>query len=425
MTFWDKPISLTDKQRRLINRIFTVTVVGTFLSLLGMVLYYAVSFAAQANGSSAHSWLLGIFSDFVAIMDASLMDSPYIGGDYSYPPLAIALLYPFAMICRGAFARYSGLSLTVDELTSRIIQHPEFWIAFVLFFAICSLAITLLALTKYRFDRKNSLKLGLTALLSTPFVYAVMRGNTVYFALIFLLLFLLLYEHKSPVLRELSYLCLALAGMIKIYPLFFGVYLLCRKKWFACLRVGLYFAVGSLLSFFLYQGGLDNISLFLSHLSDFANAGDRLTSGKNLSLSSLLAKLISALSPQGFEKSAFDAIQYTAMGLFLLLSAITASITKSSLSRAVIASAVVALIPPVSYFYVLIFLLIPFLEFVRSYENIPKPKQRLYTALFCFLFFSPTILAQQYILHTVAIILMSAIEIKDVLQKKRLQKKKV
>ena len=213
--------------------------------------------------------------------------------------------------------------------------------------------------------------------------------------------------------------------MIKIYPLFFGVYLLCRKKWFACLRVGLYFAAGSLLSFFLYQGGLDNISLFLSHLSDFANAGERLTSGKNLSISSLLAKLIRALWPQGFEKSAFDVLQYTAMGLFLLLSAIAASITKSPLSRAVIASAVVALIPPVSYFYVLIFLAIPFMEFVRSYEDVPKPKRRLYAALFCFLFFSPTILAQQYILHTAAILLMCAIEIKDVLQKEWLQKKRI
>ena len=184
------------------------------------------------------------------------MDSPYVVGGSSYPPLAIALLYPFALICRGAFANYAGETLTIDELTSKIIRHPEFWVSFLLFFAVCSLAIITIVLAKYRFDAKTSCKIAIIILFATPFVYAVMRGNTVYFALIFLLLFLLLYEHKNPVVREIGYLCLVLAGMVKIYPLFFGVYLLHKKKWFASCRIGVYFILGTLLSFFLYQDGL-------------------------------------------------------------------------------------------------------------------------------------------------------------------------
>lgn len=415
----------TDAQRRLIHRIFTITVAGAFVAMLGVILYYVYAFAALYNGVDNHAfdWLLGIFSDFVTIMDASLMDSPYVVGGSSYPPLAIALLYPFALICRNAFGAYAGETLTVDQLTSKIVGHFEFWVAFLLFFVVCSLAIIAILLAKYRLDTKSSLKLAITVLVSTPFVYAVMRGNTVYFALIFLLLFLLLYEHKNPVIREIGYLCLVLAGMVKIYPLFFGVYLLCKKKWFASVRIGIYFAIGSLLSFFLYQDGLGNLTPFLSQLGGFASETERLLSGKNLSISSILAKALSLFLSEPSGTLLFTVLNYTVLGLVFLLTTVTACFTRSSLSRAVIAAAIVILFPPISYFYVIAFMIIPFMEYIRAYETLSPKKRRLYTFLFCFLFFCPMILAQQYIFHTAAIILMATLEIKEVIQNEMLKRK--
>ena len=411
---------LSQKQNRLLNVFFGATAIGTFLALLGITLYYICAFAAQANGSHAFDWLLGIFSDFVAIMNASLSDSPYLDLGVSYPPLAIALLYPFAWICKGVLAPYADIPMHVDELTSKVVSTPQFWVAYVLFFLICASLIVFAVLKKYRLALVPSLKLATTIILSTPFVYAVMRGNVIYFALIFLLIFMLWYDHENPVLRELSYVALALAGIIKIYPLFFGVFLLHKKKWFASFRVGFYFAVGTCLSFFLYRAGLDNFSPFLEQLGGFMNEGDRLLSGVNLSLTSSLFKLFHLILPTQLLSPIFRYTNLAVLLVVFLLSTVTAAYTRSNFSRAVIASAIVVLIPSVSYFYVLIFTLIPFFEFLCTYDTLSRRRQIFYTVCFLLLFFTPTILAKNFLAHALIVMLMLGVEIREVASKEML-----
>ncbi len=408
---------LSPSQHRILNIFFATTVVGTFLALLGITLYYICAFAAQANGSHAFDWLLGIFSDFVAIMTTSLSESPYLESSASYPPLAIALLYPFAWICKDILLPYEGLPLTIDELTSKVVCRPQFWIAYVLFFLICTSLIVFAVLKKYRMDLFSSFKLATIIIMSTPFVYAIMRGNVIYFALIFLLIFLLWHDHDSPWLREIAYIFLALAGIIKIYPLFFGVFLLHRKKWFASFRVALYFAIGSLLSFFLYRDGLHNLFPFLEQLGNFMNEGERLLSGVNLSLTSSLFKLCHLLLPRQVLGSVFRYVNLALLIVVFLIATVLAVFTKSNFSRSVIAAAIVVLIPSVSYFYVLIFTLIPLFEFINTYDTHSRRKQILYTVLFLFLVFTPTILAKYFLGHSLIVMLMLGVELCEVAKK--------
>ena len=409
--------ALSPSQSRVLNVFFTITAIGTFLSLLGIVLYYICAFAAQSLGSHAFDWLLGIFSDFVAIMSASISGSPYLQDGASYPPFAIAILYPFAWLCRGLLADYEGLSLSVDELTARMVCRPQFWGSYILFFFLCTSLILFAVLKQYRPGAIPSLKMCAVTVLSAPFVYAVMRGNVIYFALVFLLFFLLWYEHKSAVLRELSYFSLALAGMLKIYPLFFGVFLLHKRKWFASCRVAIYFLLGTLFSFFLYRDGLDNFGPFLEQLGGFMNEGERLLSERNLSLPSLLFKLLHNLLAEPVTPSLF---RYASLVVFVIVFALattSASYTKSTFSRSVIASSVVVLLPSISYFYVLIFMLIPFFEFLNSYNTHSKRKRGFYSILFLFLFLTPTILAANFLIHALIVLLMLSVEIYAVFHK--------
>ena len=405
---------LSPTQARTLNLFFLLASVGIFIAMLGIILYYVYAFASLSNGSRAFDWLLGIFSDFVAIMDASISGSPYVEAGASYPPFAIALLFPFAWICRDVLALYSPMNLTIDELTAKVVRHPEFWVAFVLFFLICTSAIVFAAIAKCRFDKISSIKLAITIIFSAPFVFAIMRGNTIYFAFIFLLLFLLLYESESPVWREVAYLCLAVAGMIKIYPLFFGVFLLHKKKWFASVRVGVYFAVGSLLAFFFYRAGLDNLSPFVEQLGGFMSESDRLLATRNLSISSILYKIFFLFSTPG---ALFRYVNLFVLIAVFLLATVTASYTRSHFSRYVIAAGIVILVPSISYFYVLIFAFLPFMEFIRTYDSLKKFKQVLYTVLFAIIFFTPLIMPQQFIIQSAAVIVMFTIECKDILSK--------
>jgi len=408
--------SLSESQNKTLKLFLYIIFSGTFAAMLGIILYYVYALAAKSNGSQAFDWLLGIFSDFIAIMSASLSDSPYGPGGASYPPIAIIVLYPFAIICKDVFAIYEGLPLTIDELTSRVVLHKEFWIAMSLFWIICSICVILAITCKYRFGVKNSLKIAIIILLASPFVFAVMRGNTIYFALIFLLLFLLLYEHKNPWIRELSYICLVIAGAIKIYPLFFGVFLLHKKKFFASFRIAFYSVILFCVSFLLFESGLGDIGSFIQNLGGFASDNTRLLETNNLSITSLLYKLFYVISPSLATSRFFTITNISILVLVFLISSVAASICRSNFSRSVISSAVVILIPSVSYFYVLSFAIIPFMEFINNYDKFSSKKQWLYKILFSFMFFTPFIIAKNFIVHAIAVLIMLSVELYSVIK---------
>ncbi len=404
---FSRAIPFSAKQDKVLNIFFYAIFGSAFVSMLGVILYYVYAFAAKTYGSADFDWLLGIFSDFVYIMNVSLEESPYLIEDSSYPPIAIAVLYPFALICRGVFAQYASEVLTVDQLTSKVVLHPEFWIAMWLFFILCSLVIILIVTVQYRLPPKQAIKIGIIILASAPFVYAVMRGNTIYFAMIFLLLFILLYKNENAVLRELGYVCLVLAGLIKIYPLFFGVFLLCKKKIWASIRVAVYYVALFFLSFLLLEGGMDHFLPFIENLGGFAGNELRLIEGNNLSITSILFRIF---YPFSVPDAVFNAVNVAILVCVFAVATVTAICTRSDFSRFAIASAIVVLIPSVSYFYVLIFTLFPFMEFLRSYESLADSKKRLYTALFLVIFLTPLILTKYFILQSIAVIIMLATE---------------
>ena len=141
------------KQKNVIDIFFKVTLGGTFVALMGAVILLLIALSSLANGNERFGWLLEVFSDFSEIMNISVEESPYIIEGASYPPLAIMILYPFALICKGVFARYSGIPLTVVELNTKLLATPQFWIAFSLFFLLCTTCTLLLISKKYEFRR--------------------------------------------------------------------------------------------------------------------------------------------------------------------------------------------------------------------------------------------------------------------------------
>ncbi len=416
----DGHIHFNDSNRRIFNSFFKIISFTTFFATIAIILYYVYAYASLYNGTSKFDWLLGIFSDFVVIMDFSLEESPYVVGDSSYPPIAIAILYPFALICKDVFAMFRSSELTADELTAEIIIYPQFWIAIILFFIICSVLIILLTSRLFGLRVKDTFTLGSIILLSAPFVFTVMRGNTIYFALIFLVAFLLLRRSENPVLREISYFCLAMAGAIKIYPLFFGVFLLKDKKILASIRVAVYFVAIFWLSFFFFKNGLDNVTPFLEHLGDFASSEDRLLGTNNISISAQLYKLLHLLVPSISDTSAiYKVLSVALMIITFLLSTYTAIVTKKDLSRYIICFGVVTLIPTISYFYTIIFAVIPFLEYIRRFTELSMRKRIYYFVSFNILFITPLVFGINFILQSVTIISLLTVEIVTVILERR------
>ena len=304
----------------------------------------------------------------------------------------------------------------MDAFTARVILDPSFWVAFILFFAVCSTTIVLILIKMYRLDQKNAFRTAIIVWLGAPFIYIVMRGNTIYFALIFLLLFLLLYRSERPWVRELSYIFLTLAGAIKIYPLFFGVFLLHRKKIFACVRIALYSALSFFLSFFFFEEGWDGLMRFIKNLFLFSDSDTRMVGGTNVSLNSILYKLVAPFSQDAADSAIFQKIQLGLVILIFLVCTILAVRTKSNFSRSVLAAAVVILVPSVSYFYTISFAIIPLMNFFQSFDSMTRKKQIFYLIAFAFLFFSPFLLSQNFALHGVIILVMMIIEAVEIIR---------
>ncbi len=413
------------KQENVIDLFFKVTLAGTMLALLGAVILFVVALASLANGNEIFNWLLEVFSDFSEIMNISVGESPYIIEGASYPPLAIMILYPFALICKGIFARYSGLPLTVIELNTKLLATPQFWIAFSLFFLVCTVCTVLLISKKYPFRGAQFLKVAIIIITSAPFAYIIIRGNVTYFALIFTMLFLLLKDSKNAALRELSYVSLAVAGSLKFYPLFFGVFLLKDKKWFASLRVAAYFFAIFFASFFFFKTDLSNLFEFTDNLGGFMSSETRLLGFNNLSLSSLVFKVINLFAPALTPASSwFTVPNIIILALVFLAGTVAAIMTKNDLTRLLICSCVVILIPTISYFYVMVFTALPFLEYLKTCEDIPQKKSKLYLFSFIFLYITLFALPRFFLFHTLLLIALLVYEVvgvfKNEIFKKRL-----
>ena len=421
----NRKIYFTESNRKVFNFFHKMISRGTFLAMVAIILYYIYAFASLYNGSTKFDWLLGIFSDFVEIMNFSLEENPYIVGGSSYPPVAIAILYPFALICKDVFARFAYTKLTVDELTSEVMLYPEFWVAILLFFFICSVLIILLTAKLFGIrGKENLLRLSGIIMLSAPFIYAVMRGNTIYFALIFLVAFLVCKDSENVFVRELSYVFLAIAGAIKLYPLFFGVFLLKKKKIFESFRVAVYFALIFGLSFYLFQGGLDHADNFVDHLGGFMSNELRLLGTNNISISAQLYKLVHVFVPQLTAESDIYSITNIIVIAFVFLIGTYSAITaKTDLSRYSICFAIVTLVPSISYFYTIIFAILPFLEYIKVFDTLSKAKKIFYFASFTFLFTTIFVFGKFFVIHSLVIMTIFAVEAVTVIREQKKQNK--
>ena len=400
------------KQKNVIDIFFKITLGGTFAALLGAMILFVIAFASLANGNENFNWLLEVFSDFSEIMNVSIEESPYIIEGASYPPLAIMILYPFALICKGVFSKYSGLPLTVIELNTKLLATPQFWIAISLFFLLCTACTLLLISKKYSFRRSKFFKIAVIVITSAPFAYIVIRGNVTYFALIFTMLFMLLKDSKKASVRELSYLCLAIAGSLKFYPLFFGVFLLKDKKIFASLRVAVYFFAIFFSSFFFFKTDLSNLFEFTDNLGGFMSSELRLLGHNNLSISALLFKIIHLFAPAVTSASKLFTIpNIIVLAVVFLSCTIAAIMTKNNFSRLLICAFTVVLIPTISYFYVLVFTVFPFLEYIKDCETMSKKKSKIYLYSFIFLYITALALPRFFLFHTLLLIGLLAYEV--------------
>ena len=113
--------------------------------------------------------------------------------------------------------------------------------------------------------------LPVLVLFSPTFLFSYERGNVIMIALLFSVIFVLGYRSDNPFIRHLSYISLAIATAIKIYPVLFGLLLLREKNIkhiIQCVTYGILFFVFP----FAFCGGITGLQYYILNVtSAFGN----------------------------------------------------------------------------------------------------------------------------------------------------------
>ena len=210
--------------------------------------------------------------------------------------------------------------------------------------------------------------LAYTIIFSYPSIYCIERGNITMVAAALTLLFVMYRDSEKRWLRELSFIALAIAAAIKIYPAVFGVLLLFDKKYKDAVRLAIYGALFFFIPFWFYDG-FASIHQFFINILNFSDK-----KAVNFGLGQVSVVNIVALFGRIFELSD-DFVRHTGNMLFLLTEVLavfaifaapkywqkTAAITYFMIN-----------FPAVAQAYSVLFLIVPFLMFLSGREKLRK-----------------------------------------------------
>lgn len=201
---------------------------------------------AAASGGDSWKYMLfhsgnhtDLFMDFYnSIRDGGSADV-YSQRNNIYPPLCVLIFRLFSkLISPELVATYFSkrTSLQIDTLCTMI---------YFVFAIICVLSMVRLIESYINIKNDGKFKtqaavISFMMIISHPVMFCLERGNILILSLIFSMFFFFFRDSENKVIKELSYISLACAAGIKLYPALFGLILVAEKKYKDALRLILY-----------------------------------------------------------------------------------------------------------------------------------------------------------------------------------------
>jgi len=238
-----------------------------FCSLLLMAAFSSLYILIASNTELQSTYFFDgaksgdMFMDFYNVLryvskgDPYRFEFPVFQPETAYPPFAYMLLYPFSRIVSAEFFHQS------------VYRTTQFGLMALMGFLI----ISIVPMSLLYFAKKNGTAFVksvtlLTFFTSGVFIFAVERANLILLAAFFLGAFLLGYQSEDKRIRELSYICLAIAAALKVYPVIFGLLILKDKRYFAAGRTVLYGAACFFLPFLFYPEPRECLRLMIENV---------------------------------------------------------------------------------------------------------------------------------------------------------------
>ncbi|MBQ8209674.1 MAG: DUF2029 domain-containing protein [Clostridia bacterium] len=383
----------------------TVGLIKFFIIFFLTSMLICVILAAMSGGES---WKLQLFHsngysdmfmDFFNSMRDAGDENVYTARNNIYPPLCL-LLFKFF----GAFVSEELIDL---PNTKRItLQYDQNCMIVYFIFAIMCILLMTSFINKYVNDinKDNNKKtvsshtlISFMLVISYPVMYCIERGNIIILSVIMTMFFIFFRDSESKIVKELSYIALAFAAGIKLYPAIFGILLLIEKKYKDAIRLIIYGVIFVIFPFVFFMD-LDSSALSISSQSVAAAISSSHTSAIAVENSSPIASILENLISFATKKK--NSLNFSSVSIqnfvFLFerdnttLAQIVGIITefiavaallfaKKTWQKVFLVTYLMLNIPSASSSYSLAFLIIPFIMFLyddkgNGYLSTNRPK---------------------------------------------------
>lgn len=208
------------------------------------------------------------FMDYFNSISAASLITSYKGSNI-YPPLCWVIFD----VCR----LLSGDTKAIIESGGgnaallKLYQAPM--MIWMIILMICILLVYSLISEMWNYEKPLKQCGIILLMLSVPFLFTVERGNIILLSFIGTLVFFAMKDSEKKWVREAGYLCLAFAAAIKIYPAIFGFVLVKEKRYKEALRLAIYGIIVFVIPFLVFcEEGIGGIFLFFGNLLGWSSA---------------------------------------------------------------------------------------------------------------------------------------------------------
>ena len=234
---------------------------------------------------------------------------------------------------------------------------------------------------------------------SGPMLFLYERGNILIITLILLLVFLILYDSSSRKLRILSYVCLAFAAAMKLYPAAFGLLVLRKKRYKETVLLVVMGVAALVIPFFFpfpEFGGIDGIRTMIRGFAASADAQLGQGLGCNFSFDNL-DKIGGALCGITIKETPVLFKILAIVFCFLIF-----AVSKDEWKQLYSMTLLMLWVPDFSYTYSLVLLFLPIISFLYRNNSTDSKYNCIYLVLFTLMmipYFLPSIKRVESVLN--------------------------
>lgn len=329
-------------------------------------LFYIISFASLvvciimgvlSNGVTVSNLLFNkddVFMDFFnSVVDCS--GDAYGESGVIYPPLVVL------------FYKFCSMFFNIDSMKASEVRETSLGMIIFVCFTIVSYILFAKLIYKYKNGSfANKSLFAFFTLFSFPMIYLIERGNIIVLVLPLLLYFVNEYDSDVKYKRHLAYICLAISVAIKIYPVFFGLLLLKKKKNFKNILLCIFYGAVFFFVPFIFVGGFSQLGVLIHNILYTSSMFGSKGFGFKVSISntfSLFGHVFNHIRLFETAGNVFLIITVLA-GLFLILF----NKWNEDWKIYAVISLIIILVPGFSYIYSVAYMIIPLLFFLNKKE---------------------------------------------------------